>query len=68
MLQLFRAPPRALFRSFTTTAPILKKQGQLPPKPKPPPDNELEESYLKGSGPGGQKIVIFHASASRSLR
>lgn len=29
----------------------------LPPRPKPPPDSEIEESYLKGSGPGGQKIV-----------
>ncbi|RFU76698.1 peptidyl-trna hydrolase domain-containing [Trichoderma arundinaceum] len=28
----------------------------LPPRPKPPPDSEIEESYLKGSGPGGQKI------------
>ena len=29
----------------------------MPPRPKPPPDSEIEESYLKGSGPGGQKIV-----------
>ncbi|KAJ2970400.1 hypothetical protein NQ176_g8205 [Zarea fungicola] len=28
----------------------------MPSRPKPPPDSELEESYLKGSGPGGQKI------------
>ncbi|OLN84993.1 putative peptide chain release factor-like protein, mitochondrial [Colletotrichum chlorophyti] len=28
----------------------------MPPRPKPPPDSEIEESYLKGSGPGGQKI------------
>ncbi|KAF1967374.1 hypothetical protein BU23DRAFT_387194, partial [Bimuria novae-zelandiae CBS 107.79] len=42
-----------LTRSFTTT-PI------LPAKPLPPrriiPDSELEENFLKGSGPGGQKI------------
>ncbi|KAK0727254.1 peptide chain release factor class I/class II, partial [Lasiosphaeria miniovina] len=29
---------------------------QMPPRPKPPPENEIEESFLKGSGPGGQKI------------
>jgi hypothetical protein len=38
------ATSRSLFKSF-------------PPRPKPPPDSEIEESYLKGSGPGGQKIV-----------
>jgi hypothetical protein len=37
-----------------TTGPFLAKN--LPPRPKPPPDAEIEESYLKGSGPGGQKI------------
>jgi protein subunit release factor B len=30
---------------------------QLPRRPGPPPDSEIEEFYLKGSGPGGQKIV-----------
>jgi hypothetical protein len=30
---------------------------QMPPRPKPPPEEEIEESFLKGSGPGGQKIV-----------
>ncbi|KAK3308064.1 RF-1 domain-containing protein [Chaetomium strumarium] len=39
---------------FTTTAPASLKQ--LPPRPKPPPESEIEESFLKGSGPGGQKI------------
>lgn len=38
----------------------------MPPRPKPPPESELEESFLKGSGPGGQKIVRspppFHSS------
>ncbi|CEJ80950.1 Putative RF-1 domain-containing protein [[Torrubiella] hemipterigena] len=29
---------------------------QLPPRPRPPPEEEIEESFLKGSGPGGQKI------------
>ncbi|PTB67979.1 hypothetical protein BBK36DRAFT_1194484 [Trichoderma citrinoviride] len=39
---------------FSTTSALLQKN--LPPRPKPPPDSEIEESYLKGSGPGGQKI------------
>ncbi|KAL2760788.1 hypothetical protein ACRALDRAFT_1066763 [Sodiomyces alcalophilus JCM 7366] len=38
---------------FSTSALALK---QMPSRPKPPPDDEIEESYLKGSGPGGQKI------------
>ncbi|KAI1260009.1 RF-1 domain-containing protein [Xylariaceae sp. FL1019] len=32
------------------------KSHNLPSRPKPPPDSEIEEYYLKGSGPGGQKI------------
>ncbi|KAK0652240.1 peptide chain release factor class I/class II [Cercophora newfieldiana] len=28
----------------------------MPSRPKPPPEDEIEESFLKGSGPGGQKI------------
>ncbi|KAK4104963.1 hypothetical protein N658DRAFT_393592, partial [Parathielavia hyrcaniae] len=28
----------------------------LPPRPKHPPESEIEEYFLKGSGPGGQKI------------
>jgi len=28
----------------------------MPPRPKPPDDSEISESFLKGSGPGGQKI------------
>ncbi|KAJ4389257.1 hypothetical protein N0V93_006722 [Gnomoniopsis smithogilvyi] len=39
---------------FTTTATCRKVQ--YPPRPKPPPDEEITEVYLKGSGPGGQKI------------
>lgn len=42
-------------RAFNTT-PLLLKTA-MPTRPKPPPDSEIEESYLKGSGPGGQKIV-----------
>lgn len=48
-----RALPR--LHSFSTLGATLLKT--LPPRPKPPPDSEIEESYLKGSGPGGQKIV-----------
>ncbi|GAP89098.1 putative peptidyl-tRNA hydrolase domain protein [Rosellinia necatrix] len=42
----------------TTNKPPLLKAGStnFPPRPKPPPDEEIEESFLKGSGPGGQKI------------
>lgn len=40
---------------FTTTAKYQKVK--YPPRPKPPPDEDITEVYLKGSGPGGQKIV-----------
>ncbi|KAJ2970164.1 hypothetical protein NUW58_g9779 [Xylaria curta] len=46
-------------RRFSTTnnPPLLKISSKhLPPRPKPPPEEEIEESFLKGSGPGGQKI------------
>ncbi|KAM0346091.1 hypothetical protein ACHAPU_005856 [Fusarium lateritium] len=47
--------PSALpIRTFSTTTSSLAKA--LPPRPKPPPESEIEESYVKGSGPGGQKI------------
>lgn len=52
--RLLPLPRPAATRPLCTT-PILSKA--LPPRPKPPPDSEIEESYLKGSGPGGQKIV-----------
>lgn len=38
----------------TTPAKWAKK---MPDKPKPPPEDEFTEVFLKGSGPGGQKIV-----------
>ncbi|RSL46280.1 hypothetical protein CEP53_010391 [Fusarium sp. AF-6] len=41
-------------RPFTIISTHLAKA--LPPRPKPPPESEIEESYVKGSGPGGQKI------------
>ncbi|KAK0626868.1 RF-1 domain-containing protein [Immersiella caudata] len=40
--------------AFTTTSPLPVKQ--MPSRPKPPPESEIEEAFLKGSGPGGQKI------------
>ncbi|KAL7948986.1 RF-1 domain-containing protein [Trichoderma barbatum] len=46
-----RIVPKPFF--FSTFGALSKS---LPPRPKPPPDSEIEESYLKGSGPGGQKI------------
>ncbi|RYP77027.1 hypothetical protein DL771_001317 [Monosporascus sp. 5C6A] len=49
-------PPFAsVRRSFSGTATPQKHQN-FPPRPKPPPESEIEESFLKGSGPGGQKI------------
>ncbi|KAL1854785.1 hypothetical protein Daus18300_011381 [Diaporthe australafricana] len=42
--------------SFSSTAADRKGNPQYPPRPKPPPDHEFTEVYLKGSGPGGQKI------------
>ena len=44
-------------RLFSTSTPILDKP--LPPRVKVN-DADLITSYLKGSGPGGQKIVCIH--------
>ncbi len=42
----------------TNNPPLQKTSSKsLPSRPKPPPEEEIEESFLKGSGPGGQKIV-----------
>lgn len=38
-------------------APTSSLQKQMPQRPKPPPEEEFQENYLRGSGPGGQKIV-----------
>jgi protein subunit release factor B len=50
---LLRIPPSLHHRPFTTTP-------NLPAKPLPPrltiPETHLIENFLKGSGPGGQKI------------
>lgn len=42
-------------RSFAATHPIWVKK--MPDRPSPVREDEFTESYLKGSGPGGQKIV-----------
>lgn len=47
----------ALVARFSASPSAALKKHEMPPRPKPPPDSEIEESYLKGSGPGGQKIV-----------
>lgn len=41
--------------SFSTTPTLL--DTKRPSRPKPPPDEEFTETYVKGTGPGGQKIV-----------
>ncbi|KAK1978775.1 RF-1 domain-containing protein [Colletotrichum cereale] len=45
-----------LVAPFSASPSAALKKHEMPPRPKPPPDSDIEESYLKGSGPGGQKI------------
>lgn len=50
-------------RPFSSRSPLLKKSGNnLPPRPTLP-DSEIQHSYLKGSGPGGQKINKTNSAA-----
>ncbi|TLS27693.1 hypothetical protein PpBr36_04458 [Pyricularia pennisetigena] len=51
--QLGELHPMPQTRTFTTSWLSMK---QMPLRPKPPPETEIEEAFLKGSGPGGQKI------------
>ncbi|CAK7268995.1 hypothetical protein SEPCBS57363_003373 [Sporothrix epigloea] len=44
-------------RLFTVSFPARVKQ--MPSRPKPPPEDEIDEMFVKGTGPGGQKIVRF---------
>ncbi|KAJ9659062.1 hypothetical protein H2198_003351 [Neophaeococcomyces mojaviensis] len=44
-----------LLRTLSTSIPNLKKNDQLPPRPNIP-DDSFTKRFLKGSGPGGQKI------------
>ncbi|KAL1993805.1 hypothetical protein VTN49DRAFT_2474 [Thermomyces lanuginosus] len=51
-IALFR-PQQPHYRLFSASFPLFKKQ--LPPRPKID-EKDVEVSYIKGSGPGGQKI------------
>ncbi|KAI0471101.1 RF-1 domain-containing protein [Xylariaceae sp. FL0804] len=33
-----------------------RSTAQMPPRPSPPPESEFVEKFVRGSGPGGQKI------------
>ncbi|KAH8664084.1 RF-1 domain-containing protein [Xylariales sp. PMI_506] len=57
-VSISRPSSRQQRRPFSTCALRPKKAGTapMPPRPKPPPEAEIDESFLKGSGPGGQKI------------
>jgi len=52
---------RLLEHGLKTTRGITVSAAQwakkMPDRPKPPSEDEFTESFLKGSGPGGQKIV-----------
>lgn len=52
-------PPNTTTKPFSTTPapPATFTRTRMPQRPKHPPESEFEESFLKGSGPGGQKIV-----------
>jgi hypothetical protein len=44
-------------RSIAATNPVWLKK--MPDRPPPVSEDEFTESFLKGSGPGGQKIVSW---------
>jgi hypothetical protein len=52
-------------RFFSSSIAAFK--NALPPRPSLP-DSELHHVYLKGSGPGGQKIVCCTILASQLAR
>lgn len=52
-------PPLSTSMSTSTFLAKGPSRTQLPPRPKPPPEEEIEEAFVKGSGPGGQKIVRY---------
>ena len=54
-----------VLRSFTDSGTRYVKQ--MPPRPKIA-EEDLQEAFLKGSGPGGQKIVRSTYPASRAVR
>lgn len=59
---MHRSPFLAYPRPFTTTSQLCKKAVALPPRPTLP-DSDLRHSYVKGSGPGGQKINKTNSAA-----
>ena len=54
-LRTFTTTPPFLLRTFTTTPHVHKHAPPLPPRT-PIPEKDLTIAYVKGSGPGGQKI------------
>ncbi|KAI1627101.1 RF-1 domain-containing protein [Exophiala viscosa] len=48
--------------SFSTTPSARKKPVQLPPRPSVS-DDEIKHTFVKGSGPGGQKINKTNSAA-----
>ncbi len=55
LLKLQYTPPRTF-----TSSKIVSAAARLPPRPVIK-EEDLEEAFLKGSGPGGQKIVCRFA-------
>ncbi|KAK4935685.1 hypothetical protein LTR10_023306 [Elasticomyces elasticus] len=47
---------------LSTTSNLLKKPVQLPPRPSVS-DDEIKHTFVKGSGPGGQKINKTNSAA-----
>ncbi|ATY67058.1 peptidyl-tRNA hydrolase domain [Cordyceps militaris] len=56
LLRRARLLTPSLPSSHHLSSTALTLQRAMPTRPRHPPDCDLEESYLKGSGPGGQKI------------
>lgn len=64
-LDLANKPP-ILSRGFIATSSSWKKK--MPDRPAFVPESDLTEAFLKGSGPGGQKIVrLLHGLSARPL-
>ncbi|KAI0016220.1 RF-1 domain-containing protein [Xylariomycetidae sp. FL0641] len=50
------SPSHALLNTRCIHSSGFQLAKSMPPRPKPPPEEDMEEAFLKGSGPGGQKI------------
>jgi len=55
IISLRVAGTATLTRSIATST--LRWAKQMPPRPPPISEDDITEAFLKGSGPGGQKIV-----------